>query len=172
ERVKSGVMRFEDYPPARLVEDSAHEMRQFAHSQKVTLSYDLDDSLPSIRCDFEQFKRALVNLIENAIKFTPSGGSVQVRAYVEGDKSGTGIVFEVSDTGVGIAPEAQPRIFDRFYRAQQRGTEHITGSGIGLSLVKAVVENHNGKIWLSSELEKGTTFYLSLPIVVKASYSQ
>ncbi|MFN8529378.1 MAG: GAF domain-containing protein, partial [Anaerolineae bacterium] len=66
ERVKSGVMRFEDYPPARLVEDSAHEMRQFAHSQKVTLSYDLDDSLPSIRCDFEQFKRALVNLIENA----------------------------------------------------------------------------------------------------------
>mgnify|MGYP001354313341 CR=1 FL=1 len=169
ERVKSGVRRFENYPPARAIELSVVELRQFASSQGVQLQVEQDDSLPTIRCDAEQVRRALVNLIENAIKFTPHGGVVSVRAYTQ-DGS---VVFEISDTGVGIAPEARPRVFDRYYRSQQKGTEHITGSGIGLSLVKAVAENHRGKTWLSSEVGKGTTFYISFPVgQVRTSYSQ
>ncbi len=169
ERVKSGVRRFENYAPARVIEQSAAELRQFAHSQGIQLHVEQDDTLPLIRCDAEQVRRALVNLIENAIKFTPRGGTVTVRSYLQdGD-----VVFEVTDTGIGIAPESRPRVFDRYYRSQQTGTEHITGSGIGLSLVKAVVENHRGRIWLDSEVGKGTTFYIAFPSAhARVSYSQ
>jgi len=74
-------------------------------------------------------------------------------------------LFEIEDTGVGIEEELQTRVFDRFYRANQKGTEHVTGSGLGLSLVKAVIENHRGKVWLQSAPGDGTTFYVEIPIV-------
>ncbi len=117
--------------------------------------------LPEFACDVEQFERAIINLVENAIKFTPPGGIVTVRAR----RDGQGLVFEVEDSGVGIEKDNQARVFDRFYRANQKGVKHVTGSGLGLSLVKAVVENHHGKVWLESEPSAGTTFFVSIPIV-------
>jgi signal transduction histidine kinase len=159
ERVKSGAMRLEQCAPTKIIEDSVQEMRHFAYVEQVALKYSVEIELPAIKCDLEQFKRALVNLIENAIKFTPANGQVHVRAYVEnGD-----VVFEVEDNGVGIDMDLQVKIFDRFYRAQQRGTEHITGSGIGLNLVKTIVENHQGRLWLKSRVGVGTTFYVAVP---------
>ena len=74
------------------------------------------------------------------------------------------LLFEVQDTGVGIEEDLQTRVFDRFYRANQKGTEHVTGSGLGLSLVKAVIENHRGRVWLQSAPGVGTTFFVSVPI--------
>ena len=74
------------------------------------------------------------------------------------------LVFQVADSGVGIAEELQPRVFDRFYRANQKGTEHVTGSGLGLSLVKTIVENHRGKVTLTSQVGVGTTFTVTVPI--------
>ncbi|MDX2160632.1 MAG: ATP-binding protein [bacterium] len=169
ERVKSGKMRVETLAPVRLMEDAAHEMRQFAHSQGISLHLELDENVPMIRGDAEQLRRAVVNLIENAIKFTGRGGSVAVYMAAEQEQ----VKITVTDTGVGIDPEAQPRVFDRFYRAEQKGTEHIAGSGVGLSLVKAVVENHGGRIWFTSALGRGTTFYVEIPFTGnRLSYSQ
>jgi len=168
ERVKNGVMRLESCSPARMIEEAAGELRQFAYSHGVQLNVWLDEKLPYIKCDGEQFKQALVNLIENAIKFTGRGGTVRISAK-QREQS---VVFEVADNGVGIPIDVQPRIFDRFYRVQRKGTEHITGSGLGLSLVKAVVDNHRGTIWLESTVGIGSTFYISLPVSAKVSYSQ
>jgi signal transduction histidine kinase len=111
--------------------------------------------------DVDQFKRALVNLIENAVKFNEPGGEVLIRVVNRGRR----ILFSVSDDGIGIPEDLQPKVFERFYRGHQSGAEHISGSGLGLSLVKAVVESHNGRIWLQSQVRVGTTFYISIPSI-------
>jgi signal transduction histidine kinase len=161
ERVKSGSLSLEMCHPQRIVQNALYEMRERATDGKITLHSDVDDDLPEFACDVEQFERAIINLVENAIKFTPPDGSVTVRAT----RDGQGLLFKVEDSGVGIEAENQTRVFDRFYRANQKGMEHVTGSGLGLSLVKAVVENHRGKVWLESEPNAGTTFFVSIPIV-------
>lgn len=74
------------------------------------------------------------------------------------------MLFEVADTGVGIQPDAQARVFDRFYRAKQQGMEHVSGSGLGLSLVKAIVESHHGDVWLESVVGAGTRVFVAVPL--------
>ncbi|MFN8448341.1 MAG: GAF domain-containing sensor histidine kinase [Anaerolineae bacterium] len=161
ERVKSGSLSLEMCHPARIVHNVMYEMRERAVDGHITLMTEVDEALPEFACDVEQFERAIINLVENAIKFTASGGNVTVRAR----QNNEALMFEVQDTGVGIEKDLQSRVFDRFYRANQKGTEHVSGSGLGLSLVKAVVENHRGKVWLESEPGVGTTFFVSIPIV-------
>ncbi|KXK22537.1 MAG: multi-sensor signal transduction histidine kinase [Chloroflexi bacterium OLB15] len=159
ERLRDGALALELCAPVRIIEDAVHEIREFAREQSVVLDYVADDDLPLILCDVQQFERAIINLIENAIKFTPAGGSVKVAA----ERDNGEIVFSVSDTGVGIAAELHERIFDRFYRGKQRGVEHVSGSGLGLSLVKAIVINHRGRIALESEIGVGTRFTIYVP---------
>lgn len=161
ERVKSGRLLLEMCHPSRIVHSVVYELRERALDGSITLETDVAEDLPEFACDIEQFERAIINLVENAIKFTPVGGLVTLRAR---QQDGT-LLFEIEDTGVGIEEELQTRVFDRFYRANQKGTEHVTGSGLGLSLVKAVIENHRGKVWLQSEPGEGTTFYVEIPIV-------
>lgn len=161
ERVKSGRLVLEMCPPDRIIDNAIYELRERAEDGGITLQTGVAPSLPEFACDVEQFERAIINLVENAIKFTLPGGFVTVRAREEARC----LVFEVQDSGVGIDEEIQAKVFDRFYRANQKGTEHVSGSGLGLSLVKAVVENHRGKVWLESVPGVGTTFYVSVPIV-------
>jgi signal transduction histidine kinase len=104
--------------------------------------------------------QVFINVIDNAVKFTPDGGRVDVRAS-EGDGQ---VLVEVADTGIGIPAEAKDRIFERFYRAHQPGTEHISGSGLGLSLAKAIVDAHGGEIQVESEAGVGSTFRVILPV--------
>ncbi len=160
ERLKSGMLSLESCHPSKIVEDAFDELRERAVDGKVVLSADVPELLPRFACDVEQFERALINLIENAIKFTPPGGRVEVRAYCEDGQ----MIFAVEDTGFGIDKELQARVFDRFYRAKQKGTEHVSGSGLGLSLVKAVVENHRGRVWLQSMPGSGTIFFVAVPV--------
>ena len=112
--------------------------------------------------DKQQLAHALINVIENAIKFTPSGGCVQVCGEVHVEYE-TGVLLSVRDTGVGIASELHERVFDRFFRAKQQGAEHISGSGLGLSLVHDIVTAHRGHTWLESETGQGTIVYIWLP---------
>jgi signal transduction histidine kinase len=161
ERVKSGRLVLEMCPPERIVDNALYELRERAADGKIALETDVAGNLPEFACDVEQFERAIINLVENAIKFTREGGRVVVQVREENRC----IRFAVQDNGVGIAKELQTKVFDRFYRANQKGTEHVSGSGLGLSLVKAVVENHRGRVWLESEPGVGTTFYVSVPIV-------
>lgn len=105
-------------------------------------------------------RQALGNLVDNAIKYTPAGGLVSVGM----DLSEHVAVVRVTDTGMGIAPEDQVRLFEKFYRIKRRETADIAGTGLGLALVKSIVERHQGRVWMESELHKGSTFYVALPL--------
>ncbi len=106
-----------------------------------------------------QLRQAIANLIGNAVKYTPDEGRVDVR-FAQG---GQRLHFSVRDTGYGISPERQARLFERFYRAREPGTDHIPGTGLGLSLVKTVIERHGGQVWFESEVGAGSTFGFWLP---------
>ncbi len=105
-------------------------------------------------------RQAIANLVDNAIKYTPSGGTVTVGLQVLGQE----VHVVVSDTGVGIAPEDQVRLFEKFYRIRRRGLEDVPGSGLGLAIVKSIVERHGGRVWVESQLNRGSTFTIALPI--------
>jgi two-component system phosphate regulon sensor histidine kinase PhoR len=111
--------------------------------------------------DYDHIRTAIMNIVSNAIKYTPDGGSVDVTTSLSGGFAN--LVF--SDSGIGISKEDLPHIFDRFYRVKGKATRHITGSGLGLSLVKEVVEAHQGYIDVRSNPDQGTTFTMSFPIV-------
>jgi signal transduction histidine kinase len=108
------------------------------------------------------FKEAITNLLLNAVKYTPAGGTVSVRAEPQGKSA----IIEVTDTGIGIPPEEQPRIFEEFYRASNARQREPEGDGLGLSLVKRIVELHHGTIWFASAPGLGTTFHIVLPLAV------
>ncbi len=163
ERVRAGAIMTESCSPVRIVKNTLDELRQNALDRQITIETEIGDDLPSFTGNHEQFQRALINLVENAIKFTPAGGRVTLSVYRD-DKV---LLFSVADTGVGISEEMHHKVFDRFFRGNQKGVEHVTGSGLGLSLVKAVVENHHGRLWLESEVGVGTTFFISLPLAVQ-----
>lgn len=111
-----------------------------------------------------QLQQAYSNFIGNAVKYTPPEGNITVRAWVENSQ----FMFEVEDNGYGIPSDRQERIFERFYRAHAPGTEKITGTGLGLSLVKTVIERHGGEVWLQSEEGIGSIFGCALPLMEDA----
>lgn len=107
-----------------------------------------------------QLRQAISNLVDNAIKYTPEGGTIAVCLELHTDR----FDFRVSDSGYGISPQRQARIFERFYRAREPETEHISGTGLGLSLVKTVIERHGGQVWFESTPGEGSTFGFWLPV--------
>lgn len=143
----------------RVVEDMIDQ----AEIKGLELRLRISGRLPVVQGDAQQLAQAFTNLVENAIKFTPSGGCITVRA----EASQKNVLIRVVDTGIGIPVEEQARIFERFYRGRHRGMEHATGSGLGLSLVKAVIDNHQGSIALESEPGQGTTFFIRLPALAE-----
>lgn len=159
ERARVMTVHLASCRPERIIEAVASDMRLFARERGISLWTDCDPDLPNIQCEAEQFERALGNLVENGIKYTHSGGEVRLMARLEGRN----VLFEVADTGVGIPAAIQTRIFERFFRGQQPGMEQVTGTGLGLSLVKAVVERHQGAVWFESEAGLGTRFFVRVP---------
>lgn len=113
-----------------------------------------------VRADREKIRLVLDNLLSNAVKFTPPGGRVEVRSIHRPDVA----EIVVADTGVGIPPEALLRIFDRFYQAEEPMTRRYSGMGLGLSIVREIVERHGGRVWAESTPGKGSRFYLRLPL--------
>jgi two-component system NtrC family sensor kinase len=120
---------------------------------------DVPDNLPKVLGNPTRLKQLLVNLIGNAIKYTPSGGWIAVRAAAEDGQ----VIMQFSDNGPGIPSTDQPYIFDKFYRASNVSPE-TPGTGLGLAIVKSIVENHQGRIWVDSVLGHGTTFTVVIPI--------
>lgn len=132
----------------------------FGSPGKHLLHLAIPDSLPPVRADADRVRQVLTNLLSNAVKFSPQGGTVTVGARQEG----TQVVVWVADQGVGIPPEALPKLFSRFFRVDNTATRSIGGTGLGLALVKEIVEAHKGQVWAESELGKGSTFFFTLPI--------
>jgi signal transduction histidine kinase len=121
--------------------------------------------LPVIRGDRDKIAMSLHNLIGNAFKYTPQGGSVTISV----EESPTSLAVRVADTGIGIATEEAERIFEKFYRSKDRRIAKITGTGLGLSIAREVVRLHGGDITVDSHLDKGSTFTLTLPHLAQAA---
>jgi signal transduction histidine kinase len=129
----------------------------------LVLDYDLPEPLPPMLMDSGRIGQVLTNLIENAMKATPAGGSILVSASVHDNE----VQVHVRDTGVGIALEQQEKIFSQYYRLEDRNSKHGVHLGLGLSICQQIVEGHNGRIWVESTPGQGSRFTFSLPIVTQ-----
>ncbi len=158
-RIQSGKikMHFTLIQPRVIVDDILNISK--INSDKHKLVLDIAEGLPDMMLDKEKLKEVMINLISNAIKYSPMGGEVNVRMRM--DESNLRI--EVQDHGIGIAKEHLSKLFEAFYRVDSSHTAAIPGTGLGLTIVKAIVEHHGGRTWLDSEVGKGTTFFLLIP---------
>ncbi len=134
-------------------------MRPQATTHGLTLSLGRIEDLTLVIGDAGLLRRAITNLIDNAIKYTPPGGSITVSWETRGTK----VLVSVADTGIGIAKADQVHLFEKFSRIKRRETIDIKGSGLGLAIVKSIVDRHNGRVWVESELGKGSVFFVELP---------
>ena len=161
-RLEAGVdLQLEMLPVHELVERVTNSMQSKANQKRIQLSLEFpSQTVPLIEADPALLQQALQNLVENAIKYTDGGGIVKVSIYTRQN----GMIFEVSDTGIGIAPVDQPRLFEKFYRGAQRESKKPHGSGLGLAIVKSIALRHNGDVWVKSQLGKGSVFYLMIPL--------
>jgi signal transduction histidine kinase/GAF domain-containing protein len=134
--------------------------------KNLSLSLDLPSDIGSIEVDPSAFQQIMSNLISNACQASPAGGEVSIKASCETEDEASGakrLVVAVTDSGGGIAPEDQPRVFERFYRAEQALIAGLGETGVGLSIVKALVEAHRGQVWAEGEMGQGSTFVFALP---------
>lgn len=148
-----------NFDPAPLLYDLADDMFALVQQAQVQLQVEVPDHLPLIHANAAQVRMAVRNLLENAFKYTPPHGVVRLHARVLKDF----VEISVSDTGVGIPPEALPRIFDRFYRVDTARGNRVRGSGLGLALTRFIVEMNDGHISVTSAQGQGSTFTLQLP---------
>ena len=158
-RIQSGTFSVETYADRlnHLVMPVIDGIRVLAEAKRQTLEVDLSPSLPEVAVDAHRIGQVMSNLLGNAIKFTPEGGTIRVSARQQGNA----VIVSVADTGPGIPPEHLSKVFDRFWQPQ--GTKHM-GSGLGLSIAKGIVEAHGGTIWAESQLGKGSSFSFTLPL--------
>jgi signal transduction histidine kinase len=132
-------------------------------NKPMALSLDAPKTLPPIFGDSERVRQILDNLVDNAYHYTPANGTIKVQIH---SNNGTEVQVDVEDNGVGIAPEDQDRIFERFYRGEHPLVLATPGTGLGLPIVRQLVEMHNGRLWMKSEgvPGKGSTFSFTLPV--------
>jgi signal transduction histidine kinase len=135
-------------------------LEEMAATRNIPVSVEVDSRIGHLLLDSRRIAQVLDNLISNAIKYNHDGGAVKITASHQGDH----VLVGVQDTGLGISDEDQPRIFERFFRSRQGVALKIEGSGLGLAITEAIVQKHGGRIWFESELDKGTTFYFTLPL--------
>jgi len=145
----------------QLVDACVRGLEAEARTRRVRLASELDDGLPAVRCSPEQVQRVLANLLTNALRHTPSDGSVVVRARL-----GVGSELEVSveDTGSGLDEAAEQRVFDRFWRGEAARTRNGGGAGLGLAIARGFVEAHGGRIWAENRPGGGARFAFTLPV--------
>ncbi|MBU2260184.1 HAMP domain-containing histidine kinase, partial [Patescibacteria group bacterium] len=141
-----------------LLNDSALQFEPLAKSKRQTLTLELQE-MPLLKADRRRVGQVVTNLLGNAIKFTPEGGRIVLKAMTRDQD----LVVEVQDSGTGLRPEEQRRLFQPYYRSDV-DRQRLSGTGLGLSLSKEIVEAHNGKIWVNSEPGKGSTFGFSIPL--------
>lgn len=161
----AGMMEYHREPTdiSAIVTRAVDDARALAHPKHIAIKL-LSEPLPQSYADGEKLAQVFANLLSNAVKYTDSGGSVAVAAFCMDRK----IYVAVKDSGIGIAAEELPKLFTKFYRASNSESAHAPGTGIGLALVKTVVEAHSGTISVSSKLGEGSTFVVELPLTPNA----
>jgi signal transduction histidine kinase len=131
-----------------------------AEKQELTIAVSVSDDVPIINADANMLERAIINLVDNAIKYTPNGGEIKVGVT----RQKSDVIISVKDNGLGISPEYQTHIFDRHVRIPRKEHKKVKGSGLGLFIVRSVAQRHGGDAWLESMEGEGTTFFLSIPL--------
>lgn len=159
-KIESGrvPLRTQYLNPNDLVEKVVERMQVQAERSGLSIHSDCPPNLPQILADPDKMGQVFVNLIHNAIKFTRPGGQISISAYADRGR----LVFKIQDDGVGIEPESLQRIFERFYKIDRARSSG--GTGLGLSIAKHLIESHGGRIWVESEVGKGSTFFFTLPV--------
>jgi two-component system phosphate regulon sensor histidine kinase PhoR len=160
-RIESGKapVRLQEVAAAPAIAAGAERLRTQAERAELNLVIDLPGTLPTVIADPDRIQQVVVNLVHNAIKFTPVGGQISLSAQHK--EATSEVVVAVRDTGVGITPEDQPRIFERFYKADRARSGG--GTGLGLAIAKHIIQSHGGRIWVESWPGRGSTFFFSLP---------
>lgn len=154
------LKQIEHLDVAEILKRTVELIQPQAQDKNIALHVKIEDNLPVISGNRSSVEAMFINLISNAIKYTPPGGKVNV----EMGENAQNIQLEVSDTGIGVEDVDFPRIFDKFYRVKSEMTKNISGTGLGLSIVKSVVEAHRGAINVESKVGEGTTFTVLLPV--------
>ena len=182
-RIESGTQEVRPipHPIPPIIRSAAQAVEASAVQKRLALDLEVPDGLPEVPCDGTLIEQALVNLLDNAIKYTPEGGRVEIKAKVSGEGlrvsgpespltthhslgGGQWVEVTVSDTGIGIPAEHLPRVFERFYRVDRARSRALGGTGLGLSIVKHILEAHGGTVRAESAVGKGSTFTIMLRV--------
>lgn len=148
---------------SQLVDYCVNQVKPLLKEHNLTIVTQKEDNIPQINCNYDAIARALTNYLSNAVKYAPENSSIQVKLYKEDENNQ--VVVTVHDDGIGVAPEYQKKIFERFYRVENK-THSVKGTGLGLHLVKTTIEkHHHGHVFVNSQPNQGATFGFSLPIV-------
>jgi signal transduction histidine kinase len=160
-RADAGMLRMDRKPVdlVHLVTEIYAQTQVLADAHKISLHLGTVEPVV-IQGDADRLRRLLLNLVDNAIKYTPSGGQVTLSLTQQGDRA----ALQVSDTGIGLSPEEQERIFQRFYRAPEARTRNERGTGLGLCIAQSIAEAHGGRILVKSTPGQGSTFTVFLPL--------
>jgi len=175
-RIESGRLRLEfgDLSMEKVIEESLRAIRGQIEAKQQVLEVDISPALPLVRGDQGRLVQVLTNLVSNAYRYTPEGGLISVRAHPWPDGADTAspdgfVLCSVTDTGIGIAPEDQKRLFTKYFRADNPTVRSVAGTGLGLAITKSLVELQGGEIWVESEVDRGSTFSFTIPVVQEAA---
>jgi len=166
-RLETGALKL-DIKPLHiddLVSEVVVSLRPQIEAKEINLSAEVPPDLPEVWGDRTRIIQILTNLVTNAYKYTPERGRITIAAQWVDD----GVQVDVTDTGIGIAPQDQEKLFTRFFRADHPEVRRVAGTGLGLSIAKSIVEMHGGRIWVKSQLGEGSTFSFTLSL---ADYAQ
>jgi signal transduction histidine kinase len=160
-KIEAGVkLDLQDVQPAKLIEECIESLKGAIDTKRMQVDNLIDEEYPDVKGDYHRLRQIFLNLIGNAVKYTQPEGHIRVYA----ERRETTLRLCISDNGMGISPEDQIHIFERFYRVRRPETDSIEGTGLGLAIVKTLVEAHDGEIGLESRLSEGTTFFVILPL--------
>ena len=153
-------LRFQRFSMQHMLESVFNAMALEAENNGHTLSLDIAGKMPDMNGDRERLEQVVINILSNAVKYTPTGGHIVLSAFRRDDSH---VVIRVKDDGMGIPKDDIPRLFERFYRVDKARSRAKGGSGLGLAIAKEMVEAHRGTIYLDSKLDVGTTVTITLP---------
>ncbi len=161
-RLETGTLKLDlkPLPMGDLVSEVVVSLRPQIEAKKLNLTVEVPPDLPEVWGDRTRIIQVLTNLVTNAYKYTPEGGGIAITAQWVDDS----VQVDVADTGIGIAPQDQDRLFTRFFRADHPEVRRVAGTGLGLSIAKSIIEMHGGRIWVESKLGEGSTFSFTLPL--------
>jgi two-component system sensor histidine kinase VicK len=148
----------------KIINESVESLDTWAKTKSINIKRKIQEGIPEVNIDPDKIIQVLNNLIGNAIKFTPENGNITIEAVLNSNSESREVQVTITDSGIGIPKEALQKIFDKFYQVGERVATDISGTGIGLSLVKELVELHGGKIWAESEKGQGAKFTFTLPL--------